>query len=253
MSERQLDTNEYGSGALLMVCDLHSGYGQKRVLNGVSLHVNSGEIVVLLGPNGAGKSTAIKTIFGLLRAWQGTVTFNGTNIQNRRPVQNVQSGLAYVPQGSRVFADLTVEENLELGGFVLQDKRRVRERMERVFRFFPVLAERRWQLAGRLSGGERQMLALGRSLMSEPRLLLLDEPSLGLAPQVVREVLETIKRLSAESNTAILLVEQNVREAISIAHRVYVLQMGRVVLEAPPQGVTLDILRSAFLGLRQAE
>jgi branched-chain amino acid transport system ATP-binding protein len=171
---------------------LRSGYGQKQVLNGVSLHVNEGEIVALLGPNGAGKSTVLKTIFGLLRAWEGVVMWNGVAIQNRRPAQNVRDGLAYVPQGSRVFADLTVQENLEVGGFILRDRRQIQERMERVFCLFPILAERRQQLAGKLSGGERQMLALGKALMTQPRLLLLDEPSLGLAPQVTREVLNVI-------------------------------------------------------------
>lgn len=243
-----MDTNKHESDSLLAVRDLRSGYGQKRVLNGVSLDVKSGEIVALLGPNGAGKSTMLKTIFGLLPAWEGAVIFNGTAIQNRRPAQNVRGGLAYVPQGSRAFADLTVQENLELGGFVLQDKRQIQERMERVFHLFPTLAERHRQLAGKLSGGERQMLALERALMTDPCLLLLDEPSLGLAPQVTREVLDTIKRLNTELGTAILLVEQNVREALSIAHRVYVLRMGEVVLQARPQDLTLDILRNAFLG-----
>jgi branched-chain amino acid transport system ATP-binding protein len=233
---------------LLRVEGLRSGYGQKQVLNGVSLHVNEGEIVALLGPNGAGKSTVLKTIFGLLRAWDGVVMWNGVAIQNRRPAQNVRDGLAYVPQGSRVFADLTVQENLEVGGFILRDRRQIQERMEQVFRLFPILAKRRQQLAGKLSGGERQMLALGKALMTQPRLLLLDEPSLGLAPQVTREVLNVIRRLNSELGTAILLVEQNVREALTIAHRVYVLRIGEVVLEARPHDLTLDILRSAFLG-----
>jgi branched-chain amino acid transport system ATP-binding protein len=233
---------------LLRVEGLRSGYGQKQVLNGVSLHVNEGEIVALLGPNGAGKSTVLKTIFGLLRAWEGVVMWNGVAIQNRRPAQNVRDGLAYVPQGSRVFADLTVQENLEVGGFILRDRWQIRECMEQVFRLFPILAERRQQLAGKLSGGERQMLALGKALMAQPRLLLLDEPSLGLAPQVTREALNIIKRLNSELGTAILLVEQNVREALTIAHRVYVLRVGEVVLEAQSHDLTLDILRSAFLG-----
>jgi branched-chain amino acid transport system ATP-binding protein len=233
---------------LLRVEGLRSGYGQKQVLNGVSLHVNEGEIVALLGPNGAGKSTVLKTIFGLLRAWDGVVMWNGVAIQNRRPAQNVRDGLAYVPQGSRVFADLTVQENLEVGGFILRDRRQIQERMEQVFRLFPILAERHQQLAGKLSGGERQMLALGKALMTQPRLLLLDEPSLGLAPQVTREALNVIRQLNSELGTSILLVEQNVREALAIAHRVYVLRIGEVVLEARPQDLTLDILRSAFLG-----
>ncbi len=243
-----MDTNEHESDTLLVVRDLRSGYGQKRVLNGVSLDVKAGEVVALLGPNGAGKSTALKTIFGLLRAWEGVVMWNGIAIQNRHPAQNIRDGLVYVPQGSRVFADLTVQENLELGGFILRDRRQSQERMEKVFRLFPILAERRQQLAGKLSGGERQMLALGKALMTEPRLLLLDEPSLGLAPQVTREALGVIKQLNTESGTAILLVEQNVREALTIAHRVYVLRMGEVVLEARPQELTLDTLRNAFLG-----
>ena len=246
MREQPIDKHEHMP--ILVVRDLRSGYGHRQVLNGVSLDVKAGEIVALLGPNGSGKSTLLKTIFGLLPAWDGVVAFNGTKIQNRRPEQNVREGLAYVPQGGRVFADLTVQENLELGGFVLRDKRQIRERMERVFHLFPILAERCKQLAGKLSGGERQMLALGRSLMIEPRLLLLDEPSLGLAPQVVQETMATIKRLNMELGTAIMLVEQNVREALSIAHRAYVLRMGEVVLQAHPQELTLDTLRKAFFG-----
>jgi branched-chain amino acid transport system ATP-binding protein len=246
MREQPIDWQE--DLPILIVRDLRSGYGHKRILNGVSLDVKAGEIVALLGPNGAGKSTLLKTIFGLLPAWEGVVRFNDTEIRNRRPEQNVREGLSYVPQGGRVFADLTVQENLELGGFVLRDKRQRRERVERVFHLFPILAERRQQLAGRLSGGERQMLALGRALMNEPRLLLLDEPSLGLAPQAVQETLATVKRLNTELGTAIMLVEQNVREALSIAHRVYVLRMGEVVLQAYSKELTLDALRKAFFG-----
>jgi len=246
MREQPIDRQ--GDVPILIVHGLRSGYGHKRILNGVSLDVKAGEIVALLGPNGAGKSTLLKTIFGLLPAWEGTVTFKGAIIQNHRPEQNVREGLAYVPQGGRVFPDLTVQENLELGGFVLRDKRQRRERMERVFHLFPILAERCKQLAGNLSGGERQMLALGSALMTEPRLLLLDEPSLGLAPQAVQETLATVKRLNTELGTAIMLVEQNVREALSIAHRVYVLRMGEVVLQAYSKELTLDALRKAFFG-----
>ena len=246
MREQPIDGQEHAP--ILTVDGLQSGYGHKQILNGVSLDVKRDEIVALLGPNGSGKSTLLKTIFGLLPAWGGVVAFNGTKIQNRRPEQNVREGLAYVPQGGRVFADLTVQENLELGGFVLRDKRQIRERMERVFHLFPILAERCKQLAGKLSGGERQMLALGRALMIEPRLLLLDEPSLGLAPQVVQETMASIERLNMELGTAIMLVEQNVREALSIAHRVYVLRMGEVVLQAHPQELTQDTLRKAFFG-----
>ncbi len=236
------------NSTLLSVQNLQSGYGQKQVLNGVSLQVHHGEIVALLGPNGAGKSTLLKAVFGLLRAWRGSIVFEGKPIHNRHPVRNVQDGLTYVPQGSRVFQDLTVQENLELAGFILRDRRVIQNRMERVLHLFPVLEERCSQLAGRLSGGEKQMLALGQALMTDPRLLLLDEPSLGLAPQAAHETIVAIQRLNNELGTAILLVEQNVAEAISIAHRVYVLRLGKVVLEAYPKDLTHEALRSAFLG-----
>ena len=232
---------------LLTVENLCSGYGQKQVLNGVSLYVRQGEIVALLGPNGAGKSTLLKTVFGLLRAWNGSVRLNGKFIHNRHPARNVEDGLAYVPQGSRVFPDLTVDENLEIGGFILRSRKQVRERKEQVYQLFPALVERRYQLAGKLSGGEKQMLALGQALMTKPRLLLLDEPSLGLAPQLTREAIAAIQRLNAQFGTTIVLVEQNVTEALSIAHRVYVLRLGRVVLEARPQELTWESLRAAFL------
>jgi len=233
---------------LLRIEGLRTGYGPKQVLNDVSLHVHSTEIVALLGPNGAGKSTLLKTIFGLLRAWSGSVLLDSKPIHNRHPLHNVREGLAYVPQGSRVFSDLTVYENLEIGGFILHNRKLLREQMERAFQLFPILAERHHQMAGKLSGGERQMLALGQALMTEPRLLLLDEPSLGLAPQPTRDAIAAIQRLNTELKTTILLVEQNVVEALSIANWVYVLRLGRVVLQAQPKELTRETLRSAFLG-----
>lgn len=228
--------------------NLCSGYGQKQVLNNVSLYVKRGEILALLGPNGAGKSTLLKTAFGLLRAWSGSVRFDGKPIHNRHPTRNVQDGLAYVPQGSRVFLDLTVDENLDIGGFILRSREQARAQKERVYELFPDLAQRRSQLAGKLSGGEKQMLALGQAFMTEPRLLFLDEPSLGLAPQLTREAIAAIQRLNTELGTTILLVEQNINEALSIAHRIYVLRLGQVVLEAYPQELTREALRAAFLG-----
>jgi len=212
----------------LRVADLVTGYGKKQVVNGVSLAVGRGEIVALIGHNGAGKSTLLKAVFGLIPIWQGQVFLDGQAVRSPKPRELLRAGASYVPQGNRVFTDLTVRENLEMGGVTLPDRQRLREGMTRVFTLFPALKERLTQRAGTLSGGEKQMLALGNALILSPRVLLLDEPSLGLAPLLVSEALGRIQQISRDSGVTVLIVEQKVREVLKIAQRVCVLRNGRV-------------------------
>jgi len=204
---------------LLEVRDIRSGYGDMEVLHGISIHVDSGEIVTIIGPNGAGKSTLLKTVFGLLKPTAGRVFFQGQDITGLPPHRIVQLGMCYVPQVDNVFPSLTVQENLEMGGFILRGD--LRERLERVYRLFPVLWERRRQRVGKMSGGERQMVAMGRALIMDPSLLLLDEPTAALAPNLVTQVFESIQRIR-DSGVAILIVEQNARQALEISDRGYV-------------------------------
>jgi len=234
---------------LLTVADLHAYYREMAALRGVSLHVDEGEIVALLGSNGAGKTTTLRTITGLHRPRSGTVSFGGADITRAPPYAIVAKGLSLVPEGRRIFAALTVEENLNLGGYLSRrDHDLVAARKQRVFDLFPRLAERRGQLGGLLSGGEQQMLAVGRALMNEPRLLALDEPSLGLSPVLVKAVGEVIQRIRA-SGTAILMVEQNARQALAIADRAYVLETGHIVLEGPAAALARDPrVQRAYLG-----
>jgi ABC-type branched-subunit amino acid transport system ATPase component len=213
---------------LLNVDSLVTGYGKKQIVNGVTLDVASGEIVALIGHNGAGKSTLLKAVFGLIPIWHGRAFLDGELLREPTPRELLHSGVAYVPQGNRVFTDLTVRENLEMGGVMLPNRKLLNERIERVFTLFPVLKERLRQRAGTLSGGEKQMLALANALILLPRLLLLDEPSLGLAPPLVSEALRRIQQISEDSAIAVLIVEQKVRKALKIADRVYVLRNGRV-------------------------
>jgi branched-chain amino acid transport system ATP-binding protein len=234
---------------LLTVADLHTYYGEVAALRGVSLHVDEGEIVALLGSNGAGKTTTLRTISGLQRSRTGTVSFSGADITRAPPHAIVAKGLGHVPEGRRIFAALTVEENLNLGGYLTRrDHTVVAARKQQVFDLFPRLAERRRQLGGLLSGGEQQMLAVGRALMNEPRLLALDEPSLGLSPVLVKAVGEVILRIRARG-TAILMVEQNARQALALADRAYVLETGRIVLEGPAANLARDPrVQHAYLG-----
>lgn len=217
---------------VLEVRDLVAGYGEVEVLHGVSLRVAAGEIVAVIGPNGAGKSTLMKAIVGLLRPRAGQVLFLGEEISGLPPEQLVARGLCYVPQADNVFPSLTVQENLEMGAYLLG--RRGRERLALAFALFPELAQRRRERAGRLSGGQRQMLALARALVLQPRLLLLDEPSAGLAPRLVELLFAKVKEINA-AGTAVLMVEQNARQALKLAHRGYVLAMGQNRLEGPAQ------------------
>ena len=213
---------------LLAVESLVTGYGKKQVINGVSLHVSSNEVVALIGHNGAGKSTLLKAVFGLLPIWKGEVVVNGVSSHSPTPRELLRAGVAYVPQGNRVFPDLTVRENLEMGGVTLYDRSEVNSGIENVLSFFPVLKTRLYQKAGTLSGGEKQMLAFANALVLSPQLLLLDEPSLGLAPPLVEKAFRHISQFSSGTNRSILIVEQKVREVLKIAQRVYVLRNGRV-------------------------
>jgi branched-chain amino acid transport system ATP-binding protein len=236
---------------MLRVKNCESGYGKLRVLKGVSLHVGSGEIVTIIGANGAGKTTFLSTIAGIVRPRSGEIIFDGDDVRTRRPHDIVARGCSLVPEGRRVFAPMTVEENLTLGAYTQLRRRNisfVKKEQERVYTLFPVLRERRRQLAGTLSGGEQQMLAIGRALMSSPRLVMLDEPSMGLAPLVVKNIFQTITALRA-AGTTILLVEQNSRAALCIADRGYVMETGRFVLEGTAQELlnNNDVQR-AYLG-----
>ncbi|MCK6459634.1 MAG: ABC transporter ATP-binding protein [Planctomycetes bacterium] len=206
-------------------------YGRIQALHGLNLHVDDGEIVTLIGCNGAGKSTTLRTISGLLRPRRGGVMFDGRSISALPPNRIVALGLSHVPEGRRVFTQLTVRENLDMGAYLVRDGKALRERLDRVFALFPRLLERMDQPGGTLSGGEQQMLAIGRALMSRPRMLLLDEPSLGIAPILVKEIFDEIARINREEGTTILLVEQNANLALHRASRGYVLETGRIVLE----------------------
>jgi branched-chain amino acid transport system ATP-binding protein len=233
---------------LLDIKNLRGGYGRTEVLRGVDLQVRAGEMVALLGSNGAGKSTLNKMVCGLCRAWSGTVRFDGQDLSGAHYREVVKAGLIQVPEGRKVFPNLSVLENLELGSFTRARERRALN-LERVFAIFPRLKERRAQNAGTMSGGEQQMLAIGRGLMAEPVLLILDEPSLGLSPLLVEEMFSLIRQLR-EDGLAVLLVEQNVGQSLEIADRAYVLENGSVRFSGEPQALLAsDELRRAYLGL----
>lgn len=221
----------------LLVKSVATGYGKKRILNGVSLHVDAGELVAIIGHNGSGKSTLLKAIFGLLPCWNGEISFQGRDLAGLSQRERLQGGLAYLPQGNRVFAELTVRENLAVACACLRNGARQEDAIERALQLFPALRQRLAQSAGNLSGGEKQMLALARSLVLAPRMLLLDEPSLGLAASVLRSTFDNIKTLSSQSKIACLIVEQNVREVLRIAHRVYVLRNGEVSYDGPSEAL----------------
>lgn len=218
------------------------------VLQGVSLQVNSGELVCLIGPNGAGKSTVLRTISGLLKPTRGQIMFDGADIGGLRPDVVLRRGIAHVPQGHSAFPEMSVYENLLMGAYTLKDRAERRRRLDRVYWMFPLLAERRNEKAGNLSGGEQKILEVGRALMLAPRMMLLDEPSLGLAPKMIRIVFDTIKRLQDEAGLTILMVEQNAKSALAIADRAYVLELGQQRLEGPA-GTLLNDPRVARLYL----
>jgi branched-chain amino acid transport system ATP-binding protein len=234
--------------AMLELSDVHTYYGNIHALKGVSLHVDKGEIVTIIGANGAGKSTTLNTICGLLRPRQGSISLQGQEIQEIPAHRIVTMGVSQAPEGRRIFARLTVQENLDMGAFQRQDVQAVNRDQERVFALFPRLKERRKQLGGTLSGGEQQMLAIGRALMANPRVLLLDEPSMGLAPILVEDIFRTVTDINAEGTT-VLLVEQNALMALSVAHRGYVLETGRVALEGSAAELRENRqVRAAYLG-----
>ncbi|MDX9954592.1 MAG: ABC transporter ATP-binding protein [Anaerolineae bacterium] len=234
--------------ALLEVSDLFVSYGAIRALHGLTFYVDEGEIVTLIGANGAGKSTTLKTISGLLRPDRGEIVYDGQAISRAGADAIVRLGLIHVPEGRRIFAPLTVRENLEMGAFTRKDKQEVAESLEQVFKLFPRLKERVAQTGGTLSGGEQQMLAVGRALMSKPRLLLMDEPSMGLAPILVEEIFNIIQEIN-KLGVTILLVEQNAHMALSVANRGYVLETGSIQLTGPAQALAADPqVQEAYLG-----
>ncbi len=233
---------------VLAISGLHAGYGATEILRGIDLKVNDGEIVAVLGSNGAGKSTLNRALSGVLRPWRGTIRFDGAQIERARPSAIVALGLIHVPEGRRIFPNMSVRENLDLGCYARARARREQNRA-RVFGIFPRLAERQSQSAGTLSGGEQQMLAIGRGLMAEPKLLILDEPSLGLSPLLVEELFALIKSINAQG-IALLLVEQNVVQSLEVAQRAYVLDNGTIVLQGSAADVRNDPnLKRAYLGM----
>jgi len=234
--------------AMLEVNDLHVFYGAIHALQGISFHIDEGEIVTLIGANGAGKSTTLKTISGLLRPRQGSILFKGIDLTRVSASKIVSLGISQVPEGRKIFAPLTVRENLEMGAYTRNDSKEIARSMERVFASFPRLKERINQPGGTLSGGEQQMLAMGRGLMSNPKLLLLDEPSMGLSPILVEEIFRIIQEIN-EQGTSILLVEQNAAMALSIANRAYVLETGNIALEGPASELLENPqVKAAYLG-----
>lgn len=233
---------------ILEVRDLVVNYGAIRALKGISFDVEQGEIISLIGSNGAGKTTTLHSISNLIKKQSGSVLFNGEDISSLNPEQIVRHGLIHVPEGRRIFANLSVKDNLEMGAFTRKDKAGIKADLERVFELFPRMKERLHQMAGTLSGGEQQMLAMGRGLMANPKLLLLDEPSMGLAPILVDEIFEIVKKIN-EDGTTILLVEQNAYKAMSIANRVYILETGSVSSSGNSQDLINDpAVKAAYLG-----
>lgn len=233
---------------MLEIKDIETGYGKKQVVFGLSLDVQQGEIVAIIGPNGAGKSTVLKTICGLVPAWNGQMRFEGKAIDDSRPAQNVTRGITFAPQGNRVFADLTVAENMEIGGYPLR-REETKARIAEVLEMFPALKDRLQQKARTLSGGEQQMLALARTMIPKPKLLMLDEPSLGLAPNVVTALLKQITEIRDATGVSVLIVEQKVREVLGVCDRVYSMKLGRVSFAGKPDDLKSDKtkLRDLFL------
>jgi len=235
--------------ALLELENVHAYYGHIHALKGISLSVDQSEIVTLIGGNGAGKSTTLKTISGLLKPREGTVRLSGEDLASSRAHEIVAKGVVQVPEGRRIFASLTVTENLEMGAYTQTDKARISENMERVFSLFPRLKERRSQVGGTLSGGEQQMLAMGRAVMADPQVLLMDEPSMGLAPVLVDSIFETIVNMN-QAGTTILLVEQNARMALQVANRGYVIETGSIALSGSAEQLRSDeTVQKAYLGI----
>ncbi|MFA9465444.1 MAG: ABC transporter ATP-binding protein [Velocimicrobium sp.] len=234
--------------AMLKVTDLEVSYGMIQAIRGISFEVEQGEVIALIGANGAGKTTILHTVTGLIKGKAGKIEFEGQDITKVAGHKIVSLGMAHVPEGRRVFADLTVLENLKLGAYTRTDKQEIEDTLTMVYKRFPRLEERKSQLAGTLSGGEQQMLAMGRALMSHPKIILMDEPSMGLSPIFVSEIFDIIKEISA-SGTTVLVVEQNAKKALSIADRAYVLETGTIVLDGPAKDLLEnDSVKKAYLG-----
>lgn len=233
---------------LLKISGLEAGYGPKQVLYGIDLTVQEGEMVAVIGHNGAGKSTLLKALFGLIPLWKGAVLYDGQNSGDWPPPKKVRSGIGYVPQGNRVFGELTVRENLEMAGYTLNGKPQIEKKIGEVLSFFPVLKERAAQIAGTLSGGEKQMLSLANILILAPRLLLLDEPSLGLSPSLVKQAFQKLTEINHALGTTMVIVEQKVREALKICRHAYLLKMGRVAYSgASSELLAGDRIKEIFL------
>ena len=236
--------------SLLKITDLQVSYGGIDALAGISFDVEEGEIVTLIGANGAGKSTTLRTISGLVKAKAGRIVYDGRDITSMNPQKIVAEGVAMVPEGRRVFDNLTVKENLLIGAYLRKDRESINEDIEHIYTLFPRLHEREWQLAGTLSGGEQQMLAVGRAIMTQPRILMMDEPSLGLAPLVVKEIFSIIRTLN-ETGMTILLIEQNANAALRCAHRAYVMETGRITMSGPSADLLADRrVQDAYLGAK---
>ncbi|MBI3638384.1 ABC transporter ATP-binding protein [Candidatus Wolfebacteria bacterium] len=233
---------------LLQLKNISVHYGGVKALDGADISIDEGEIVALMGPNGAGKSTALRAFFGLAPIASGEILYHRQKIKPV-PHRMVRAGVSFVPQGRRTFPHLTIEENLEVGGIIAADKKEIKRRISEIFEIFPVLKHKKSEKAANLSGGEQQMLALGRGLMADPKVLLLDEPTLGLAPKIVKEVFEKIKEINERHKTAIMIVEHNIKSVLDFASRAYVLNQGKVIAEGPSLKIkNSDILEKAFLG-----
>jgi len=237
---------------MLEVRELVSGYGKSEVLKGITLEVKKGQIVTIIGPNGAGKTTLFRTIFGLLPTRKGKILFENEDLSKLSPLSRIRKGIALVPQGRNVFPDLGVLENMEMGAYTVRDKNQVQEKMEECYDLFPVLRERKKQRAGTLSGGEQQMLVIARALMSRPRFIMLDEPSLGISPRLVKEIFKTIDTVNRTTGTTICLVEQNANTALKLGHFGYVMEGGQVKLSGSTQDLMNDErVKHAYLGKKE--
>jgi len=236
--------------SMLKLENIQAGYGNILAIKDIDLEINAGEIITLIGANGAGKSTTLMTISGIVPSRSGKIFFENQEIQQKEPDEIVRMGICQVPEGRHIFPQLTVQENLDMGAFLRRDKKEIKRDIDYVFSLFPILAERRGQDGGTLSGGEQQMLAMSRALMARPRLLLLDEPSMGLAPLVIRQIFEIIKQINAENRTTIFLVEQNANQALHIAHRGYVIENGRIVFSGKAEELLKNTdIQKAYLGI----
>jgi len=233
---------------ILEIKELEAGYGKLQILHGINLHVNEKEIVAIIGPNGAGKSTVLKSIMSLVNKSKGTIEFNTKHITKHKTHKIVQEGISLVPQGRIVFQSLTVQENLEMGGFLIKDKNELKKRIEELYEFFPILKTKKNQKASFLSGGQQQMVSIARSLILRPKLLLMDEPSLGLAPKTIHEVFEKIKEIKNKLGITILIVEQNAHKALEICDRCYVLDQGKVALEGTSKLAKDPRVKKLYLG-----